>query len=86
MKLLRTKYLNKRWSYCITVKERTLLQNADIKRRIMFCIGTIDEKSKSIVITGFAEENAAMTTVLSGKSAIERADNIASIWTTNAKK
>ncbi len=69
-----------------TVKERTLLQNADIKRRIMFCIGTIDEKSKSIVITGFAEENAAMTTVLSGKSASERADNIASIWTTNAKK
>ena len=70
-----------------TVKERTLLLNADAKRRLMFCVGAIDEKNKTVTITGFAKENAAMTAVLTTcKTAAERSDNIAAMWSTNARK
>ena len=70
-----------------TVKERTLLLNADAKRRLMFCVRAIDEKNKTVSITGFAKENAAMTSVLATcKTAAERSDNIAAMWSTNARK
>jgi hypothetical protein len=53
----------------------------------MFCVGAIDEKNKTVTITGFAKENAAMTAVLTTcKTAAERSDNIAAMWSTNARK
>ena len=44
-------------------------------------------RNKTVSITGFAKENAAMTSVLATcKTAAERSDNIAAMWSTNARK
>ena len=69
-----------------TIKERTLLSNAEDKRKIMFLHGEIDQTKMMITVTGFAEETAGMSAIASMKTASERTDNLVSMWNTNASK